>query len=182
MSFRALFLALVFGTTLASVAAQAHLADKTQSDDLRAVKQRLEEGRAQGFTRLTALRFDVGILVNGSDDESASNWLASAVTIPLGGVGIRLVKQGGDEVVDAGLPFLGVIAQISCLADNARCDLVLQMLLSRDVQLPEDPSVKFRADVWQKTHGKCSARPDQRSHQGKEIIGSRCERSCSLLG
>jgi hypothetical protein len=131
--------------------AQSQRSDQNQTNNLRAVEQRLEEGRAQDFGRLTALRFAAGVFVNDSHDESASKSLISAITVPLSSIGIKLTEQLG-QAVDSRLPSLVVIAQIACRASGDQCVLLLTASLSRDVQLQENPNVKFRADVWRKEH------------------------------
>jgi hypothetical protein len=43
------------------------------------------------------------------------------------------------------------MAELKC-SRGEYCDLLLFTSLSRELQLPGDPSVKFRGDVWRKEH------------------------------
>jgi hypothetical protein len=70
---------------------------------IQAMERALETERARGFSRISALRFSVGIFTDNVYDEGGSNWLKSTVMIPVEALGVKLTEQKG-QPIDLTLP------------------------------------------------------------------------------
>ena len=144
MSIRTLLIVFAFGTILTAVSAQGSAAQQKR----RAVQQQIINRAVQGFRRLPSLRLMVNVFVNDTLHESASTDLTTTISRPLKGLGVELIASPRTDI-DFKLPLLRTTAEVSC---DAVCDILMATALSRDVQVPEDPSLTFRSEVWRRDH------------------------------